>query len=364
MRGSYILLGITSLVFICCSADETMLDNSLSDIPYLPEAYNLQVPTHFPQMPIPTDNPLTVDGVRLGRHLFYDPILSRDSTLSCASCHHQQSAFTDNEMVSEGVDGTLGRRSSMSLIDIGFHTNGFFWDGRTLTLEEQAEIPVEDPVEMHEMWGNVEKKFQRHKDYPILFRKAFGIEEKIEITKELAVKAIAQFERTLVSSGTAKYDRVVAGTDVFTDEELKGHNIFFDIEDDISRHAECGHCHNAPLFTITTFANNGIDNVDEGNLLDKGLAEFTNVDFDNGKFKITTLRNIFNTAPYMHDGRFSTIDEVLDHYISGGHASRNLDPVLRPLNIGEEDRAALKAFIGTLQDEEVLNDLRYASPFN
>jgi len=341
-----------------------MIDDDLTSIQYAPVDYDLQVPNHFPIMPIPSDNPLTVEGVKLGRHLFYDPILSRDSSMSCASCHDQAGAFTDNLKVSEGIDGIKGRRSAMSLIDIGFHTNGFFWDGRSQTIEEQAAIPVEDPIELHDMWPNVEQKLQRHSDYPAMFRKAFGITERSEISEDLTTKAIAQFERSLVSSGNAKYDRVVSGTDVFTDEELRGHNIFFDIEEDISRHAECGHCHNAPLFTITTFANNGLDNVDGGNLLDEGLGAINKVEFDKGKFKIPTLRNIFNSAPYMHDGRFLTIDEVLDHYISGGHSSRNLDPVLRPLSVNEEDRAALKAFIRTLQDDEFLNDPRYASPFN
>ena len=365
MNRIYVFVGLISLIFFCCcDADEPIVEDMLISIPYAPEEYDLQIPSHFPKMPIPANNPLTVAGVKLGRHLFYDTILSIDSTMSCATCHHQEAAFTDSEAVSLGVDGIEGRRSSMSLIDIGFHTNGLFWDGREQLLETQAEVPVEDPIELHDSWPNVERKLQRHEDYPILFRKAFGIEQKVEITKDLAVKAIAQFERSIVSSGTAKYDRVIEGTDVFTYDELRGHNIFFDIEEDISRHAECGHCHNAPLFTINSFANNGIDDVDDGNLLDYGFGEFTNVDFDNGKFKIPTLRNIFSSAPYMHDGRFLTIDEVLDHYISGGHPSRNLDPVLRPLEINSEDRIALKAFLRTLQDDQVLSDPRFSSPFN
>ena len=329
---------------------------------YDPQPYDLVVPDNFPTMEIPLDNPLTVAGVELGRHLFYDPILSVDSSMSCSICHLQASGFTDNLAVSPGVDGIEGRRSAMSLIDVGFHTNGFFWDGGTATLEMQALLPVEDPIELHDTWPNVVSKFQRHKEYPVMFRSAFGIDHVDDITKELAAKALAQFERSVVSSGQSKYDRVVNGLDVFTDQELVGHNIFFDIEPDASRHAECGHCHNAPLFTINDFANNGIDNTD-ANLLDEGRAEITDFDLDLGEFKIPTLRNIFFTAPYMHDGRFATVDEVIDHYITGGHPARNLDPVMRELMLNADDRAALIAFIKTLEDPQVLSDPRYASPF-
>lgn len=334
----------------------------LSDIPYAPEPYELVIPDNYPQMVIPQDNPLTIEGVDLGRRLFYDPILSADSTMSCASCHLQSAGFTDNLPVSPGVDKINGRRSSMSLIDIGFHTQGFFWDGRSATLEEQALVPVEDPIELHESWPNVVTKFMRHDDYPRHFREAFGIDHINQISKELAGMAIAQFERSIVSSGESKYDRVVNGLDVFTDEELYGHNIFFDIEPDMTRHAECGHCHNAPLFTINDFANNGIDDTDES-LLDEGRKEVTGMSLDMGTFKIPTLRNIFLTAPYMHDGRFQTVEEVIDHYSTGGHPARNLDPVLRELSLNAEDRSALIAFIRTLEDPDVLNDDRYSSPF-
>lgn len=360
-----LILILLAIGIVGCGSedDPIIIEDDLMDITYSPKAYDLVIPEHFPKMSIPADNPLTVDGVALGRHLFYDPILSRDSTMSCATCHNQKAAFTDNKALSEGIDGILGRRSAMSLVDVGFHTNGFFWDGSSESLESQALLPVEDPIELHDTWHNVEDKLRRHLNYPVLFRKAFGISKREEITKELAAKAMAQFERSLVSSGTAKYDRVVQGLDVFTDQELQGHDIYFDINDDISRHAECGHCHNAPLFTINDFANNGIDDVDGQVLSDLGRGAVTKVTFDNGKFKIPTIRNLASTAPYMHDGRLSTLDEVLDHYITGGHPSRNLDPVLRPLNMSADDRAALKAFIATLQDDAFLNDPRYASPF-
>lgn len=339
-------------------------NNDLTNIAYAPQDYNLNIPSHFPQMEIPTDNPLTIDGVALGRDLFYDEILSQDSTMSCSSCHLQASNFTDNLAVSRGVDNIPGRRSSMTLLNIGFNNNGFFWDGRSTTLEDQALLPVEDPIELHALWPDVEQRLRRHNLYPEKFRKAFGISNKNEINRDLATKAIAQFERTLISSGTSKYDRVIAGTAVFSDIELDGHDIFFDINPDIKRHAECGHCHNAPLFTTNEYFNNGIDQV--MSLLDfpdAGKGKVTGFLPDNGTFRVPTLRNIEFSAPYMHDGRFQTIDQVVDHYITGGHIADNLGAVLRPLSLSDYDRQALIAFIKTLSDASFLENPMFSDPF-
>ena len=337
----------------------------LTDINFAPIPYTASIPSSFPQLEIPEDNPLTVQGIELGRHLFYDPILSSDSTISCSSCHLPTGNFTDNRKTSAGVTGESGDRSSMTLLNVGYANTGLFWDGGTGTLEEQALLPVEDPIELHDTWPNVESKLQRHQDYPALFRKAFGIEETSEITRELAVKAIAQFERIIISSGNSKYDRVIAGLDVFSDLELDGHDIFFDINEDVTRHAECGHCHNAPLFTTNEFFNNGLDGVSSlTDFIDKGRGEHTGRLFDMGTFKVPTLRNIQHSAPYMHDGRFETLDEVIDHYVSGGNHADNLAPVLRPLNLNAYDRSALIAFINTLEDLDLINNPQLSNPFN
>jgi len=360
MKAIVALLGFIIFLSAC---DKEMTPTSLQDIEFNPLPYEFNLPDHFPQMVIPEDNPMTVDGVALGRRLFYDPILSVDNTLSCSSCHLPEANFTDNLAVSPGVDGLTGLRSSMSLLNIGFNNNGFFWDGRVRSLEEQALLPVEDPIELHNTWTDVIADLQVDEDYPGLFRKAFGITAESEITKEMAAMAIAQFERSLVSSGQSKYDRVVSGDDVFTDEELLGHNIFFDIEPDISRHAECGHCHNAPLFTTNEFFNNGLEDTDQVNLADIGLQAVTDRVFDAGKFRVPTLRNIELSAPYMHDGRFDTLDEVFDHYSQGVVFARNVDPNLRVLDMDEDDRRALVAFIRTLADPEFTSDDRYSSPF-
>ncbi len=357
--STYIIL----IIILGCGPEELPSGSELLDIPFNPTEYTLDIPDHFPRMIIPQDNPLTDEGVRLGRRLFYDPILSADNTMSCSSCHFQESSFTDNLAVSVGIDGIAGRRSSMSLLDIGFNNNGLFWDGRVATLEEQALIPVEDPIELHHSWPDVIDELRAHDLYPTLFREAFGIVDTSEIVKELAAKALAQFERTLISSGQSRYDQIIDGVAVFTDEELLGHNIFFDIEPDVSRHAECGHCHNAPLFTTNEYFNNGLDDTDGSVLTDVGRAEVTGTSFDNGKFRVPTLRNILKSAPYMHDGRFTTFDQVLDHYDSQVQFSRNVDPNLRVLNLSSSDRAALIAFIKTLEDPVFTSDERYQSPF-
>lgn len=353
---------------LCISCGDDMCEEegkgNLTAIPYAPEDYELVIPQGFPQMIIPADNPMTVAGVELGRHLFYDPVLSIDSTQSCSSCHLQQANFTDNLQVSTGVDGIAGQRSSMTLLNVGFHNTGLFWDGRVMTLEEQALLPVEDPIELHDSWPNVEQKLQRSSFYPRLFREAFGIEERGEIDRELAVKALAQFERSLVSSGQSKYDRVIAGQEVFTDQELDGFEIFFDINENQQLHAECGHCHNAPLFTTNEYFNNGLDQVASLNdFADKGRGEVSGMIFDNGAFKVPTLRNIESSGPFMHDGRFTTLDEVIDHYVSGGNPVDNLAAVLRPLKLDEVNRVALKAFILTLRDPDFLENEAFSNPF-
>lgn len=359
-----LVIGFVLFASSCDDNEEPMSAVDLTDIPYNPTEYILDIPAGFPQMNIPADNPMTVEGVDLGRHLFYDAILSVDSTQSCSSCHLVKSNFTDNMKTSIGVDGIAGTRSSMTLLNIGFHNNGLFWDGRVNTLEEQALLPVEDPIELHDSWPNVEMKLRRSRMYPEKFRKAFGIEDINDITRELSVKAIAQFERSLISSGNSKYDRVVEGTAVFTDQELDGFEIFFDINEDDLKHAECGHCHNEPLFTTNEYFNNGIDAVASlDDFADQGRGEVTGLKFDNGAFKVPTLRNIEETAPFMHDGSMSTLDEVIDHYVTGGNSADNLGAVLRPLSLDSENRAALKAFILTLRDPDFLNNEAFSNPF-
>jgi len=346
-----------SIAFLFSCEDKPLpLDElDLTNIAYLPRDFNFNYPSTFGKPILPPDNPTTQAGVALGKKLFFDPILSRDSSMSCGSCHNQAIGFTDSNKFSVGVDGKPGTRSSMALVNMMFTNRGFFWDGRVKTLEEQALIPIEDPIELHSTWPDVEMKLRRSGDYQVLFRKAFGIKTKVEITRDLAVKAIAQFERTLISSNS-KFDKIQAGLAKYTDLELYGLSMFLDEDPDV-KDAECGHCHNLPLLTSDQFFNNGLDeapNLTE--FKDLGLGGFTKKLIDNGKFKAPTLRNILITAPYMHDSRFETIDQVLDHYSNGGKRSPNKDPLLYPLRFTPFERAALKAFLGTLTDSTFISN--------
>ncbi|MEO1435605.1 MAG: cytochrome c peroxidase [Bacteroidota bacterium] len=340
-------------------------DQSLANISYTPVDYNLPQPAGFPQMEVPADNPMTVDGIELGRRLFFDPILSADSTQSCSSCHFQQLAFTDNLAVSTGIDGIAGTRSAMSLANLGYNFNGLFWDGRTSTLESQALLPIEDPIELHFNWPDLICKLSNHPDYPEYFRKAFGINNTNQITKELAAKAIAQFERSMISNNS-KFDRVVyRQEEFFTDDELNGYEMFFDLASGILPDAECGHCHNAPLFTVNNYRNNGLDEALDlaTDFEDNGFGDVTGNVFDNGKFRIPTLRNIALTAPYMHDGRFETLEEVIDHYDSGGHYADNLDPLIINIGLTDEQKDQLLAFLHTLTDTTSLMQEQFSNPF-
>ena len=338
--------------------------DDLTSVTYDPQSYAINRIEGFPEMVHPADNPLTVEGIFLGRKLFFDPILSADSTQACASCHLPGGSFTDNFAKSVGIDNIAGKRSSMSLLNVGYYNEGLFWDGREASLESQALLPVEDPIELHDTWPNVIEKLMRHEDYPFDFRRAFGIEDKGEITKELAAKALAQFERSIVSSGNSKYDRVVRKEAFFTDAEQNGFLMFFDAAVGILPDAECGHCHTAPLFTTNEYLNNGLDGVASVNdFVDKGRGAVTGVPFDQGTFRVPTLRNISFTAPYMHDGRFQTIEEVVEHYASGGNYADNRHPLITPLLLDENHKLDLIAFLKTLDDPDMISNPVYQSPF-
>ncbi len=337
-------------------------NQDLTNIPYSPVPYLPAVPSGFPALEQPADNPMTIDGIRLGRKLFYDPILSIDSTVSCSTCHKQKGSFTDNLAFSPGVAGNTAR-SAINLINVGFEYHGFFWDGRAATLEEQALKPVENTIEMGETWDHVELKLRRHHDYPSEFRKAFGIANTSLITRELATKAIAQFERTIISGGNTRYDRFARGEIFLNDSETSGYLMFFNV-DPILPDAQCGHCHTAPLFGSTDYFNNGLqESADLEGFADKGYGVTTGKASDNGKFKAPTLRNIAFTAPYMHDGRFNTLQEVLDHYTSGGKSSPNKSAFLNNLHLSEAQKSDIIAFILTLTDSTALTNPAYQNPF-
>ncbi|MCB0568341.1 MAG: cytochrome C peroxidase [Phaeodactylibacter sp.] len=362
---------VTVLLISACQDDDgptgcNCTEDDIIEAVYNPQPYELVFPERFPQPIVPEDNPMTVAGIALGRNLFFDPILSSDSTMSCATCHNPQMSFTDGQPNSEGVLGMRGRRSTMALINLAFNANGFFWDGRAASLEAQALAPVEDHTELNESWDNVMEKLRRHPEYPTMFRQAFGIERKSEMSKELAVKAIAQFERTLISYNS-RFDKVAWEQQGWpTDSEQRGRDLFFvEFATNTQDHPGCSHCHGGALFTENRFFNNGISDVNGlDEFPDKGLGDITGNIYDNGKFRAPSLRNIELTAPYMHDGRFNTLEEVLGHYASGGHGTINEDPNIQPFTLTEQNKEDLIAFLKMLTDTSFVHKPEFQNPFN
>lgn len=369
-----------SLVWACKDNNTPAEDpDDLTYIPYQPKAYTIKKPDHFPAVPVPADNPMTFDGVQLGRRLFYDPILSGNKTMSCSTCHLPEKNFTDGKAVSTGIDGLTGRRSAMPLLNIAYSdyeptspadTFKLFWDGRSKSLEDQALRPVQDPIEMHNTWANAVADLKADANYPTLFRKAFGISSKKEITKELAAKAIAQFERILISSGNSVYDQylVTGDANVFSDEELTGKLMFNDEGDALGLPpAECFHCHGSYTLAVGRgFFNNGLDDINT--ISDLGLGEITGKPLDRGKFRAPSLRNVVFTAPYMHDGRFQTLEQVIDQYFHHTKLADNQIPFMATLHYNSdkfkpEHHAAILAFLQTLTDTTFINNPDIQSPF-
>jgi cytochrome c peroxidase len=334
---------------------------------FKPTPYSLIKPSHFPNMVIPEDNPLTKEGVELGRFLFYEKRLSGDNTMSCATCHMPQNGFSDANQFSVGIDGIAGTRQSMALVNLGWE-NFFFWDGRSSSLEEQILEPVPNPIEMHQSWKDAVSKLNADVKYRNRFFRAFN-EEGIDSVK--VSKAIAQFLRTLVS-GESKYDvmykyensmtlnsneQAILGT--IDPEEWAGYDLFKSLNG-----ADCFHCHNGPLMQVKKFSNNGLM---PNSINDLGRAHVTNNPEDNYKFKVPTLRNIALTAPYMHDGRFATLDEVIEHYSSGIHMSPTIDPLIEfgsqgGVQLDAQEKYLLKKFLLTLTDNNFINNPNFKDP--
>lgn len=371
MRRVTFLLIIVMIIVASCKKDDPNSDVPLFDlqgIAYNPTSHSIVSPPLFPQMEIPADNPTTKEGIILGRFLFYDPILSRDSSISCATCHKQELAFTDGLAKSIGIDGRIGKRSAMSLANIGFANRGLFWEGRVSSLEMQALHPVEDPNEMDEKWPNVIRKLQLHSGYPEMFRKAFGIKNNKEITNEMVAKALSQFQRTLISADS-KFDKFIRAEILdLTNDEFEGYSMYIESAQGVLPDAECDHCHKATigLYALDNFFNNGLLTPEEENQTNTRF-NFSGFESDKGKFRAVTLRNIAVTAPYMHDGRIPDLDGVLDHYTSGGQDNPRKDPLISDLkrtNLNEDHKRKVKLFLLTLTDSTFLNNPEFSNPFD
>ena len=328
----------------------------------------------FPIPDLPRDNPLTVERVELGQALFFDKQLSVNNAQACADCHRPEKAFADNRRTARGAEGAFGPRNSMPLFNLAWKKE-FFWDGRAKSLREQVLQPITNAIEMHQSLTNLVVKLRssRRKEalteksevemslltsaatnqnnYPVLFAAAFGSPE---ITAEKISLALENYLLTLTSFD-AKFDRVLRGEDKFTKNEQRGFELFA-TEYDPRRGqfgADCFHCHGGPLFQSQAFANNGSD----GAFTDSGREQVTRKASDRGKFSVPSLRNVALTAPYMHDGRFRTLEDVIEHYSTGIPRSATLDPNLAKnpaggVPLSAEDKQALVAFLKTLTDEK------------
>lgn len=347
------------------------------NLPGTPFNYaNIAQPNYLNTPPIngqdntPNTNPITDAGATLGRVLFYDKNVSINNATACASCHLQANGFSDPETFSIGFEKGLTGRNSMGIINARYYANGrFFWDERAATLEEQTLLPIQDKVEMGMHLDTLVKKVNTIPYYADLFNDAFG--DKTATSDKIA-KALSQFVRSIVSSnskydvGRANFPPNVAQNQLgdfsnFTAQENIGKTIFFG-------NGGCAACHGTETFVARQSENNGLELVS----VDEGVGGANGNQGDVGKFKVPTLRNIELTAPYMHDGRFATLEEVVEHYSSGVQAHRNLSPALRVggpngqprrLNLNNADKAALVAFLKTLTDNTIAGEAKYSNPF-
>jgi cytochrome c peroxidase len=313
----------------------------------------LAITQRFPQAKLPADNPLTEEGVQLGERLFHDTRLSINNSQSCASCHDQRAAFTDTRRFSLGAEGQIGKRNAMPLFNLAWH-DGFFWDGRAKTLREQVLMPVTDAHEMNESLDRVVDKLGADKTMASQFEHAFGSQG---ITTERMAKSLEQYLLTLLSQDS-KFDQAARKLVTLTESEARGLQLFvteFDPERGL-RGADCFHCHGGTLFSNHKYANNGLYLAAD----DLGRMAVTGDAADHGKFKTPSLRNISATAPYMHDGRFATLEEVVEHYSSGVARTATLDPNLAKhpeagIQLTTQEKTDLVAFLKTLTDETFIN---------
>ena len=323
---------------------------------YLPAKYTpypFKMSAVFPIPVLPRDNPLFVERVTLGKRLFHETAFSKDDSLSCASCHKPNAAFSDPRRFSVGVREQLGTRHAMPLFNLAWK-NTFFWDGRAPLLRAQALMPIQDHTELDESLTNVVAKLGAIPDYQKLFAAAFGSPE---ITSEKIGLAIEQFILTLTSFDS-KFDRSLRGEAKLTDAEQRGFELFMTEYEPRMGHfgGDCFHCHGGALFTDHQFHNNGLDLT---NTNDPGRFKVTGRESDRGKFATPSLRNVELTGPYMHDGRFKTLEEVVDHYSE--HIQRSPHARLTPtspnihdggLHLSPDDKLALVAFLKTLTDDQ------------
>lgn len=391
---SFLFLALLMPVFLSCQKEEVFTEVEIEEnteqeeippsILNLPASVfnyaNIDLPPTFTSPNVlnqdnePDSNRVTDWGATLGRVLFYDKALSLNNTISCASCHQQEHGFSDPSKFSTGFEGGPTPRNSMGLANARYYTSGaFFWDERAASLEEQVLMPIQDHVEMGMTLDSLTTRLSSRSYYPELFQLAFGDEE---VNPNRISLALSQFIRSMISF-QSKYDEglqtIPPGSDQantpfsnFTDSENLGKALFF------SQRTNCAACHGTINFVAPNPLNNGLDQTS----YDSGVGAVTGDPRQVALFKINSLRNIETTAPYMHDGRFATLEEVIEHYNSGIKPHPNLSPQLRApgnrgpnnvqpiqMNLTEEEKQALVDFLKTLTDENFLTDERFSDPF-
>lgn len=368
------------ILYSCKRTDVAATSNKpTSNDPFIalnlpPTAYNYanqSLPRYFYSTPVneqdntPATNPITDWGATLGRVLFYDKTLSINNSVACASCHKQSLSFADDNAFSLGFDGALTRRNSMALVNVKYYRNGrFLWDERGSSLETQTLLPVTDHVEMGmASLDTLVNRLKAKAYYPVLFQKAFGTQI---ITSEKTGDALAQFIRSIISyrskfdEGRSLINSLRLPYPNYTQQENEGKQLFF------NPRLGCNACHRSETFTALMPKNNGL----EIPSVDLGVGGITNDPSQTGDFKIPSLKNVELTAPYMHDGRFATLEEVVEHYDSGIQPHPNLPGQLRNpdntpvrLNLTVDEKTALIAFLKTLTDRGITSDVKFSSPF-
>lgn len=338
-----LFISVGLLLFLACNKEEKK--NYTLDV---------NIPDNFPSMVYNLEtNPVTKNGFELGKKLFYDGKLAADNIVSCGFCHEQSYAFTHHgHQISLGVFDNAGSRNAQPIQNMAFQ-NEFMWDGAAIHLDLQPIIPLTSDLEMGETIGNVIKKLKADKHYPNDFKAAFN---QGEINSENIFKALSQF-MVMMISGDSKYDKMVRNEDnvFFTNEEQQGYLVFKN---------NCGQCHSGELFTDQTYRNNGLPINPKYN--DEGRKKVTELESDKYKFKVPSLRNIEHTAPYMHDGRFNSLESVLNFYTSGVTHTQNLDPKLIQadgtlgITLSEIEKTQVIAFLKTLTDHTFLTDKRFS----
>lgn len=320
----------------------SLVENELKPIDGLEKL--LVAPTGFPEIPVPEDNKFNEARWLLGRKLFYDPIMSVDSSISCSSCHLAQYAFSDTVALSLGAAKTPGTRNAPTLTNVAYHPY-FTRDGGVPTLEMQILVPIQEHNEFNFNIVLIAERMQQDSSYVKMSRAAYEREpDHFVITR-----ALGCFERTLIS-GNSRYDQhFLQGKKVLSEKELRGKELFF------SDRVGCKNCHSGFNFTNYSFENNGLYIT----YADSGRIRFTNKEADRALFKVPTLRNVALTAPFMHDGSMQSLTEVVDHYSSGGKQHKHKSHHIKPLNLNSEEKDQLVAFLQALTDEDFVNNKLY-----